>query len=162
MNEGAVIDELCPMGETISEQELRTKGKILYKLLKKLNNERKYKKDAIFESVRLRDMFNPLFHLRVFCDNQWLDEIKKGITKDKYQSTNLRWPIGVGTQKIGAEENKNIAATTYSSNIMRLKVGTAFGCNLSLWSSPSSFSFCFRTSKARVPRITNTKPTSKA
>ena len=48
MNEGAVIDELCPMGETISEQELRTKGKILYKLLKKLNNERKYKKDAIF------------------------------------------------------------------------------------------------------------------
>ena len=48
MNEGAVIDELCPMGETISEQELRTKGKILYKLLKKLNNERKCKKDAIF------------------------------------------------------------------------------------------------------------------
>jgi Fe-S-cluster containining protein len=48
MNDGAVIDELCPMGETISEQELRTKGIILYKLLKKLNNERKYKKGAIF------------------------------------------------------------------------------------------------------------------
>jgi Fe-S-cluster containining protein len=43
MNEGAVVDELCPMGQTISEQELRTKGKILGKLLKKLNNERKCK-----------------------------------------------------------------------------------------------------------------------
>jgi Fe-S-cluster containining protein len=48
MNEGAIVDELCPMGQTISEQELRTKGKILDKLLKKLNNERKYKKNAIF------------------------------------------------------------------------------------------------------------------
>jgi hypothetical protein len=43
MDEGAVIDELCPMGQTISEQELRTKGKILDKLLKKLDNERKCK-----------------------------------------------------------------------------------------------------------------------
>jgi Fe-S-cluster containining protein len=42
-DEGAVIDELCPMGQTISEQELRTKGKILDKLLKKMNNERKCK-----------------------------------------------------------------------------------------------------------------------
>lgn len=39
-NEGAMVDELCPMGQTISEQELRTKGKILDKLLKKLDNER--------------------------------------------------------------------------------------------------------------------------
>ena len=38
-NEGAIVDELCPMGQTISEQELRTKGKILDKLLKKLDNE---------------------------------------------------------------------------------------------------------------------------
>jgi Fe-S-cluster containining protein len=38
-NEGAMIDELCPMGQTISEQELRTKGKILDKLLKKIENE---------------------------------------------------------------------------------------------------------------------------
>jgi Fe-S-cluster containining protein len=38
-NEGAIVDELCPMGKTISEQELRTKGKILDKLLKKLENE---------------------------------------------------------------------------------------------------------------------------
>jgi len=43
MNEGAVVDELCPMGQTISEQELRTKGKILDKLLKKMDNERKCK-----------------------------------------------------------------------------------------------------------------------
>jgi hypothetical protein len=38
--EGAIIDELCPMGKTISEQELRTKGKILDNLLKKMDNER--------------------------------------------------------------------------------------------------------------------------
>jgi len=40
VNEGAIVDELCPMGQTISEQELRTKGKILVKLLKKIDNER--------------------------------------------------------------------------------------------------------------------------
>jgi len=39
-DEGAVVDELCPMGQTISEQELRTKGKTLNKLLKKIDNER--------------------------------------------------------------------------------------------------------------------------
>jgi Fe-S-cluster containining protein len=41
VNEGAIVDELCPMRETISEQELRTKGKILAKLLKNVDNERK-------------------------------------------------------------------------------------------------------------------------
>jgi Fe-S-cluster containining protein len=41
-NEGVIIDELCPMGQTISEQELRTKGIILYKLLKKIDNESKH------------------------------------------------------------------------------------------------------------------------
>jgi Fe-S-cluster containining protein len=41
-NEGAIVDELCPMGQTISEQELRTKGKILEKLLKKIHNESKH------------------------------------------------------------------------------------------------------------------------
>ena len=40
VNEGAVVDELCPMRQTISQQELRTKGKILDKLLKKIDNER--------------------------------------------------------------------------------------------------------------------------
>jgi len=40
VNEGAIVDELCPMGQTISEQELRTKGKILDKLLKTIDNER--------------------------------------------------------------------------------------------------------------------------
>ncbi|MDH5623015.1 MAG: YkgJ family cysteine cluster protein [Candidatus Bathyarchaeota archaeon] len=38
-DECAIVDELCPMGQTISEQELRTKGKILDKLLKKIDNE---------------------------------------------------------------------------------------------------------------------------
>ena len=48
VNEGAMVDELCPMGQTISEQELRTKGKILDKLLKKMDNERKCKQNPIF------------------------------------------------------------------------------------------------------------------
>ena len=39
-NKGVTVDKLCPMGQTISEQELRTKGKILYKLLKTIDNER--------------------------------------------------------------------------------------------------------------------------
>jgi Fe-S-cluster containining protein len=43
VNEGAVVDELCPMGQTISEQEWRTKRKILAKLLKKMDDERKCK-----------------------------------------------------------------------------------------------------------------------
>jgi Fe-S-cluster containining protein len=43
VNKGAIVDELCLMGQTISEQELRTKGKILVKLLKKMDNERKCK-----------------------------------------------------------------------------------------------------------------------
>lgn len=43
VTEGAIIDESCPVGQTISEQEFRTKGKILDKLLKKMNNERKCK-----------------------------------------------------------------------------------------------------------------------
>ena len=42
VNEGAMVDELCPMGQTISEQELRTKAKILDKLLKKKANSRCY------------------------------------------------------------------------------------------------------------------------
>jgi len=41
-NEGAMVDGLCPMGHTISEQELRTKERILEKLLKKIDNESKY------------------------------------------------------------------------------------------------------------------------
>jgi hypothetical protein len=41
-NEGPIVDELCPMGHTISEKELITKGKILEKLLKKIDNESKH------------------------------------------------------------------------------------------------------------------------
>jgi Fe-S-cluster containining protein len=43
VNEGAIVDELCPRGQTISEQELRKKGRILVKLLKKMDDERKCK-----------------------------------------------------------------------------------------------------------------------
>ena len=42
VNEGSIIvDELCPMGQTVSKHELMTKGKILDKLLKKIDNESK-------------------------------------------------------------------------------------------------------------------------
>jgi Fe-S-cluster containining protein len=42
-DDGITIDELCPMGHTVSERELRAKGKILVNLLKKIDNERKCK-----------------------------------------------------------------------------------------------------------------------
>ena len=45
-NECAIVDELCPRGHTISEQELRTKGKILDKFLKKIESERKISKQC--------------------------------------------------------------------------------------------------------------------
>ena len=38
-NEGAIIDELCPMGKTVSKKEFRTKEKILDKLLTNIDNE---------------------------------------------------------------------------------------------------------------------------
>ncbi len=41
VNEEVMVDELCPMGQTISDQELRTRGRILEKLLIKIDNERK-------------------------------------------------------------------------------------------------------------------------
>jgi len=41
VNEGPIVDELCPMRQTISKQELETKGKILFRLLKKMDNEKK-------------------------------------------------------------------------------------------------------------------------
>ena len=43
VNEGVIVDELCPLGQTVSGQELRRKGKILGKLLKELDDERKGK-----------------------------------------------------------------------------------------------------------------------
>lgn len=39
MNEGVIVDELCPMGETISEQELREKGRILLKLMETMDTK---------------------------------------------------------------------------------------------------------------------------
>lgn len=41
VNECAIVDELCPMGQTVSKQELKTKEKLLFKLLKKIDTERK-------------------------------------------------------------------------------------------------------------------------
>jgi hypothetical protein len=40
-DEGAIVDELCPMGHTVSERELKRKGKILVRLLSKIDDERK-------------------------------------------------------------------------------------------------------------------------
>jgi len=37
IDEGVIIDELCPMRHTISKHELRMRGKILVKHLKKIN-----------------------------------------------------------------------------------------------------------------------------
>jgi Fe-S-cluster containining protein len=42
-NDCVTVDKLCPMRQTISKQELKTKGKILIKLVKKIDNERKRK-----------------------------------------------------------------------------------------------------------------------
>jgi len=42
-NDCIIVDKLCPMGQTISKQELRTKGKLLIKLVKKIDTERKCK-----------------------------------------------------------------------------------------------------------------------
>jgi Fe-S-cluster containining protein len=39
VNEGMIVDELCPMWQTISRHELMTKGKTLEKLLKKIDCE---------------------------------------------------------------------------------------------------------------------------
>ena len=40
VDEGATVDGLCPMGHTISDQELRTKERTLVKLLKTIDKER--------------------------------------------------------------------------------------------------------------------------
>jgi Fe-S-cluster containining protein len=39
-DEGIIIDELCPMGDTVSAQEFKTKGWILINLLNTIDNER--------------------------------------------------------------------------------------------------------------------------
>lgn len=41
VNERIIIDPLCPMGGTISEGELKRKGRILIKILKKIEKEEK-------------------------------------------------------------------------------------------------------------------------
>lgn len=39
INEGMIVDELCPIGKTILKQELLEKGKMLDNLLKKIDTE---------------------------------------------------------------------------------------------------------------------------
>ena len=39
VDEGFVVDELCPMGHTVSEREFKTKRKVLSKLLRKIDEE---------------------------------------------------------------------------------------------------------------------------
>jgi len=39
-DEDVIIDELCPMGHTISDQELKVKGRILINLLNTIDKER--------------------------------------------------------------------------------------------------------------------------
>lgn len=41
INECAIVDELCPMGYTVSAKELGRKGKVLGRLLKRIDSERK-------------------------------------------------------------------------------------------------------------------------
>ena len=40
VGKGVIVDDICPMGQTVSETELKTKGTILRKLLKIMDNER--------------------------------------------------------------------------------------------------------------------------
>ena len=40
-DDGVMVDELCPMGYTVSERELRTKARVLGKLLRKIDEERR-------------------------------------------------------------------------------------------------------------------------
>ena len=39
VSEGVIVHDLCPMGETISDQELRTKGEVLLETLKVMDEE---------------------------------------------------------------------------------------------------------------------------
>jgi len=40
-DEGVMVDELCPMGHSVSKREFRTKGSVLRKLLRKIDEERR-------------------------------------------------------------------------------------------------------------------------
>lgn len=50
-NEYPIIDELCPMGYTVSEREFIKKGKILDKFLKKMDNEVQNRKKIDFGNL---------------------------------------------------------------------------------------------------------------
>jgi len=44
--DGVIVDYLCPMGKTVSKNELETKGKSVIKLLKKIDKEAKARSNA--------------------------------------------------------------------------------------------------------------------
>jgi len=44
--DGVIVDYLCPMGKTVSKNELKTKGKSVIKLLKKIDKEAKARSRA--------------------------------------------------------------------------------------------------------------------
>ena len=44
LGEGAVVDDFCPMGHTISEKELRTKARTLCTFIRKMDDEKKKRK----------------------------------------------------------------------------------------------------------------------
>ena len=50
-SEGAIVDEICPMGHTVSKQELRTKAEVLGKLLTKIDFERAQHAELIMQVV---------------------------------------------------------------------------------------------------------------
>ena len=42
-DEGIIVDDLCPMKDTVSKSEMRRKGKMLVRLLEKLDEEAEYR-----------------------------------------------------------------------------------------------------------------------
>jgi len=44
--DGVIVDYLCPIGKTVSKNELKTKGKSVIKLLKKIDKEAKARSRA--------------------------------------------------------------------------------------------------------------------
>jgi len=46
--EGVIIDDLCPEKDTVSQPELKTKGKRVTKLIQRIDNEATTKRDKVY------------------------------------------------------------------------------------------------------------------
>jgi Fe-S-cluster containining protein len=46
--EGIIIDDLCPVKNTISQPELKTKGRKVMKLIQRIDNEATTKRDKVY------------------------------------------------------------------------------------------------------------------